>query len=400
MNGGERGRAADETVGARIRAARTARGLSCGDLAAAAGVSARAVQRWEEGHSEPRLDSLLAVARACGVGPDELLGLVPSGTVRDPGRIGGSDAAVVLGVGARWSPSPVALWQRLVWRSAADDAATSPQVEAGRRFEWAILRWWAGKRNVWPGALQYGVELRDAVHEFLQGHPDAFVPASEEVGGLLVEAKLVRSWRGWGEEGTAEIPPYYLAQCRHYLALARNVAGIEVAAYCDMTRELRVYRVEQDHAAAEAHLEALHAWWHRHVVPARAALAAGEDPWRHAPSDVVEPPPLVVAAGEAVADAADLELVEQYRALKRQRDQLDARLEEARRAVMARLQERSCSVLLDGEGAPVARLTAVETRSLDSRALLARHPELEKEDGIWRTRRSMRLTVAAGDEEE
>ncbi len=49
-----------------VRSLRHAAGLSQRDLAALLGTSQPAVSRWEQGHDEPRLSTLNAVAHACG----------------------------------------------------------------------------------------------------------------------------------------------------------------------------------------------------------------------------------------------------------------------------------------------------------------------------------------------
>lgn len=63
-----------DSVGARIRAAREARGMSMSELARAAGLSPGAVSRIERGEREPGSGTLAAMARALGSGPGELLG--------------------------------------------------------------------------------------------------------------------------------------------------------------------------------------------------------------------------------------------------------------------------------------------------------------------------------------
>lgn len=58
--------------GARIKAARLAAGFSQFELARRAGVSERNIVRWENNRHTPRLEHLIAIARATGVSVDEL----------------------------------------------------------------------------------------------------------------------------------------------------------------------------------------------------------------------------------------------------------------------------------------------------------------------------------------
>ena len=62
------------TFGDRLRAARTAQGLTQAELARKLGVSDAAVRMWELGHREPDLSMLTAIADALGVTVAELLG--------------------------------------------------------------------------------------------------------------------------------------------------------------------------------------------------------------------------------------------------------------------------------------------------------------------------------------
>lgn len=59
--------------GRRLRALREAKGLSLEDVAARAGMHFTAVGRLERGAREPKLGTILRLAKALGVEPDELV---------------------------------------------------------------------------------------------------------------------------------------------------------------------------------------------------------------------------------------------------------------------------------------------------------------------------------------
>jgi transcriptional regulator with XRE-family HTH domain len=62
-------------LGGRIRRTRALRGLSQRELAARAGLTHKLdVSRWERGVAIPRLEAVVAVARALGVTVSELIG--------------------------------------------------------------------------------------------------------------------------------------------------------------------------------------------------------------------------------------------------------------------------------------------------------------------------------------
>lgn len=62
-----------EQFGAALRAARQRAGLSQYDLAARTGMHFTAVARYEQGRGEPRLSTLVRLARGLGVTPAELV---------------------------------------------------------------------------------------------------------------------------------------------------------------------------------------------------------------------------------------------------------------------------------------------------------------------------------------
>jgi DNA-binding XRE family transcriptional regulator len=65
--------ASDETLGARVRAARKARGLTQAQLGAAAGFDQAVISKLERGRHEPRIDTLSRIAEALGTSVGSLL---------------------------------------------------------------------------------------------------------------------------------------------------------------------------------------------------------------------------------------------------------------------------------------------------------------------------------------
>lgn len=68
---------ATEQIGARLRDARTARGLSLRALAQSLGVSASLISQIETGKTQPSVSTLYAIVTALGVSIDELLDVAP-----------------------------------------------------------------------------------------------------------------------------------------------------------------------------------------------------------------------------------------------------------------------------------------------------------------------------------
>jgi len=67
-----------EGIGARLRDARTQRGLSLRSVAQALGVSASLISQVETGKTQPSVSTLYAIAQHLGVSLDELLGIAPT----------------------------------------------------------------------------------------------------------------------------------------------------------------------------------------------------------------------------------------------------------------------------------------------------------------------------------
>lgn len=74
-----------ETIHARIRRLREAKGLSKAALAKACGATYQAVQSWERGDTAPKRARLSAVAIALGGSPQELDHGAPIATQKNPG---------------------------------------------------------------------------------------------------------------------------------------------------------------------------------------------------------------------------------------------------------------------------------------------------------------------------
>lgn len=69
-------------VGPRLRALRTERDLTLGEVSTASGVSVGPLSRLESGQRRPNLDILLPLARLYGVPLDDLVGAPPTGDPR------------------------------------------------------------------------------------------------------------------------------------------------------------------------------------------------------------------------------------------------------------------------------------------------------------------------------
>ncbi|MHA7208847.1 helix-turn-helix domain-containing protein [Arthrobacter sp. MDT1-65] len=71
-----------DAVGPRLRALRTQRNLTLGEVSAASGISVSTLSRLESGGRRPNLEILLPIARLYGVPLDDLVGAPPTGDPR------------------------------------------------------------------------------------------------------------------------------------------------------------------------------------------------------------------------------------------------------------------------------------------------------------------------------
>lgn len=119
--------------------------------------------------------------------------------------IGGSEIAAVLGL----SPyeSRFSLWHRK--KGLIAPVKESEEMYWGKEHEPAICRRFARNHpdlDVTPAPTY--------------AHPDRpwqIANPDRHAGPDLLEAKTSRDAEGWGEEGTAQIPVHYRAQCLHYM---------------------------------------------------------------------------------------------------------------------------------------------------------------------------------------
>lgn len=149
--------------------------------------------------------------------------------------IGSSEIAALVGL-SPWA-GPHDIWLRKLGLVADEDSAA---LERGRFYERGTLDWYAhrtGSKYRTPGTMQhqrlpYVVDSVDAIAERADGE-------------RCVEAKTTGAFQNfdWGDEGTDQIPDYYLTQCIWHM-------GVWGLGLCDVPvfdgRNLRIYTVQYD----------------------------------------------------------------------------------------------------------------------------------------------------------
>lgn len=123
-----------------------------------------------------------------------------------------SKVGAILGV-SPWE-SPRSMWHRM--RNELDATDVNDAMRRGHYLEEGVLAWWRDRHGVKEIASEWRRHPEYYLGEWAAATPDAvamFWHDGEGSGNALVEAKTATDDSDWGDEGTDQIPAYYLAQC-------------------------------------------------------------------------------------------------------------------------------------------------------------------------------------------
>ena len=192
------------------------------------------------------------------------------------GYIGSSDIAAIIGL----SPFKTAYE---VWEEKTADTweeSDNPILRRGRRAEPFLLETLKGEFDVWVIDANQRVEHPEfsflrAESDFRyvidgEGVPDGTLPELPAWGGTQNighgEIKSVGFNRGeWGESGSQDVPPYYLAQAM--FAMQINKLPEATIWGCFGFDDIRPYRFDFDPEAGKALEDAAVNFWKNHIVP-------------------------------------------------------------------------------------------------------------------------------------
>lgn len=183
--------------------------------------------------------------------------------------IGSSDIAAIIGL----SPFKTAYE---LWEEKTADVQVeldNPILRRGRRAEPFLLETLKSEFDVW--VTNANVRNEHPQFPFLRAESDfCYVIDGEKVDGRIVaddnighgEIKSVGFNRGeWGEAGSQDVPPYYLAQT--IFAMAVNGYRETTIWGCFGFDDIRPYRFDADTEAGAALVAAAVNFWTNHVVP-------------------------------------------------------------------------------------------------------------------------------------
>jgi len=170
--------------------------------------------------------------------------------------IGASEAAPIAGLSPFQGPLDVYLLK--TGQMTIED---NEHMERGRMLESALRDWYAAKRPDYQVRAAPTVKHPD--HDFIFATPDGIV-ADDGFDVATLELKSPQgTFDHWGEEGTDQIPEYYVPQVTQQMA-CKGLPRAEVGA---LVRGIfRIYVVEF-HADLWMDLSELeHEFWHNHVL--------------------------------------------------------------------------------------------------------------------------------------
>ena len=277
------------------------------------------------------------------------------------GYLGGSDAAVVLGL-SPWRTR----YQLFCEKQGIEVPAALDQVEFvyfGTVLEPIVAKEFekrSGKR------IRTRPELvKHPKYSFIAGHVDRIVLGEPAI--LECKTSNAFDYRKWGPDGGAhsDIPDYYLAQVDHYMMVTgrtRSYLAVLIGG-----NEYRCYTIERS-AAREALLrDALREFWDRLQRDDPPEITTEEDArrrWREVLEGTAVPVDALVRA--KVARLSDV--LSKIKPLEKEEKTL-------RDELFPLFADRE---LLSSNGEPIARLSGYMRSSFDKTAFDAKHPKLSK----------------------
>jgi len=174
--------------------------------------------------------------------------------------IGGSDAGTAVGVNPY--KSPYQLYLEKIGDLIPEDISNKPAVKRGVRLEPEIMKWVKEDLNITLRKDNTTHISEEYPHLFC--HNDGTVVGSHRIAEIKAPSDHMRN--KWGEPGTDAVPPYYLAQGVHALAIQPEMEGVDYFAYFDdPSIGILHFKLERKQSLIDAYLAKVNRFW-GHVV--------------------------------------------------------------------------------------------------------------------------------------
>ena len=171
--------------------------------------------------------------------------------------IGGSDAGTAVGVNPY--KSPYILYLEKIGAREPEDISNKPAVKRGIRLEPEIMKW--VKEDLDITLRKDNNTHISKEYPYLFCHNDGTVVGSHRIAEI--KAPSIHMREKWGEPGTDSIPPYYLAQGVHALAIQPEMEGVDYFAYFDP--DILHFKLERKKSLIDAYLAKVETFWN-HVL--------------------------------------------------------------------------------------------------------------------------------------
>ncbi len=286
--------------------------------------------------------------------------------------LGGSDAGAVLGVNKYKTKLDVYL----------DKIGEAPPVEDNDAMYWGRVledlladEYTKRTRNT---VRRNNAILEHPEHKFMLANLDRKIVGKNGV----LEIKTAARADGWGEPGTDEVPPSYLAQVMHYMAVT-GAEFADVAVFILGMRKFQVYTVKRDNALIDRLIQLEREFWYDHVVAAVApdpvTMCDINNKWKF-------------DSGSGASLVASLELerkIAQMRELKGQQKMLDGRIKALEFEVKEEMADMS--EILDGAGNRLVTWKNRKSNRFDTKKFRADHADLADQYLVESTSRTFLL---------
>jgi predicted phage-related endonuclease len=311
--------------------------------------------------------------------------------------LGGSDSAALLGIAPRsWSRNtPYSLWLDKITppkeRSQLEEELRNKVLRRGKRLEPVVLEMVKEESNL--KVLRKNHRYVDAIHPYLACEVDfEFALTADlkerfpDLNGIVTgdtingEIKTVHPYLAheWGEEGTNQIPIYYVAQALHNMMVTGRRACLFAALFG--ADDLRMYTLLRDDKIIKQLRETEILFWNDHVMTKKAPPAMSiEDIESQYPKD---------AGKYEVCNPELYQKVQALRSIKHRMSVDEKSAESLEQAIKEFMGE---AAVLTWQGETVATWVTQETNRLDQKLLAEKHPILVKEFTKPSTSRVFRL---------
>lgn len=300
-------------------------------------------------------------------------------------RIGSSQVGTILGLDP-WG-SQFKVWAQLhgLVPSSGGSAATARghMLEEAVGARWLAESGWVGCRGPaygQPPVLNPEVPVLGVHPDVLVWHQPPSAPVRPDAIAEVKTSKWLpatieargRSFPGWGEPGTDQVPRWYAAQ-GVALMVACQVETVWFPVFGTVDDDFRVYRLDRDERLVRGMLAKLTAWYDRHIVRGEYPEPDGSDTTKWVLDRAIRQ-----QGGERPATPEEVASIDLLRRKKATLRDLEAEVE--RIAQKVKVSMGGAPALAGPDGRPLVRWSAPKsTTRLDLKRLRKERPDLAKE---------------------